>query len=349
MKFINNIFKSQLNKLQFKFGLIHTFIFLLSFATNILIFKQQSIALICALISLKYIIIPDKKINLAPLPKLIYLYINIILFAFLGSLATVNLYFSIALNLLIPFIIINVYVNKANPKGYSFYYMIFTYTQFLNINLKLFIHYLLAALIGLIIGYVFQEMIFSKTYKNKPEETFIAVISDRLKASFDKFKQNLNLELPSTRFSIRLSLATAFSIILWKYLALPKWYWISMSTCYTLIPVYSEISSRVFFRIRSTIIGAVLFMIFYSYTKNLYIIITLSIVAVILILSYIPYNHLSEIYMLSTFVALSLSTFSISSTEALKYRISYVITGSLIALLFNRFILPERGKVEVQE
>lgn len=346
MKSITNILNSQLKKIHLEFGFKHTFIFLLSFAINWYIFKLQTLSLISALITLLYVIIPNKNMKIKPLPKITYIYLNIVLVTFLGCIATTNLFLSLLLNLLVPFIIVCIYTDKTNVNGYLFYYFMFTYMQFLNITLDIFSIYLLSAFIGLIIGYIFQEVIWSNNYKNIDSNIIISkdLFVIKLKSNYLRLKDSLNLDLFIPRFAVRLSIATAFSFVLWKYLNLPKWYWISMSTCFTLVPMCNQIDSRAFFRIRSTIIGSILFLIFSFSTTNLYVLAAFTLLAILLMISYIPYNHISEQYIFATYVTLSFSILSLTSITASTYRISYVLIGSFLAVVFNKLILPNKSK-----
>ncbi len=346
MKFINNIFYSQLKKLHFKFGLKHTLIFLLSFALNSYIFGLQNISLVSALITSFYFAIPNKNIKIRPLPKVTYIYLNIILVTFLGSLATTNLFLSLLLNSLVTFVIVCIFTDETNTSGYSFYYSMFIFMQFLNITLDIFSIHLLSTFIGLILGYIFEEVIWSKNYKNIHSDimVFKEYFITSLKSNYLKLRDSLNLDLFISRFAVRLSIATAFSFVFWKYLNLPKWYWISMSTCYTLVPMCNQINSRAFYRIRSSIIGSIMFLIFSFYTTNLYVVAVFTLLGVVLMLSYLPYKHISESYIFGTYVSLSFSILSLSSITASTYRVLYVLIGSFLAVVFNKLVLPNKSK-----
>jgi len=347
MKFINNTSNLQFNKLNLNFGFRYTFIFILSFALNWCVFRLQNIALLGGIIAIFYFIIPNKNIKFRPLTKITYLYLNIILITFLGSLANTNLFLSLLLNLLVPFAIVCIFSNETNTNGYMFYYSLFIYMQFLGINLVMFNFHLVSTFIGLIIGYVFEEVIWSKNYKNIDSDIigFKEYFATSLKSNYIKLRDGLNLDLLLSRFAVRLSIATAFSFVFWKYLNLPKWYWIPISTCFTLVPICREINSRAFKRIQATIIGAIIFLICSFLIKDTFTFVTLAILSAILMLAYLPHNRQAESFVFSTYMALSFSIISLSSITATTYRVLYVLIGAFIAIVFNKLVLPNNQKV----
>ncbi|MCY6370714.1 FUSC family protein [Clostridium ganghwense] len=342
MNFINEL-NLQFNKLDFNFGFRYTFIFLLSLALNWYLFGIN-ISLLGAIITLLYFAIPNKNIKVKSLSKVTYIYLNIILVTFLGYLATTNLVLSLLLNLLVPFVIVCIFSDETNVNGYSFYYCLFVTMQFIGITLDMFNFHLLSTFIGLIIGYVFNEVIWSDNHKSISSDIIALkehfVIS--LKSNYVKLRDGLNLNLLTSRFAFRLSIATAFSLVFWKYLNLPKWYWISISTCYTLIPIHNQINSRAFKRIQGTIIGVIIFLICSFLVKNMFISVILTVLSVLLTLSYLPHNRLAESYVFSTYLALSFSIISLSSITATSYRVLYVLIGAFIAIVFNKLIFPDK-------
>ena len=344
MSFFPEQVQVQLRKIHFEFGIKHTFIFFLSFMLNQYLFKSTSVSLVSALITLFYLSIPNKNIKVHPILQFFYIYLNITLITFLGSLASLNLFWGLLLNLLVPFIIVCAYNTEANAKGYLFYYVMFIHMQFFSVSLDVFSTHLLSSFIGLAISYVFEEMIWSKGYKEIAFETvaFKDLIITRLKFTYLRFKDALDLDLPIFRFAIRLSVATVISCVLWKYLNLPKWYWISLSTCFTLVPLYDEVHSRAFHRVRSTFFGCILFLISSIFITDPRVSLAFTVFGVLMMLSYIPYKHLSEMYIFTTYIALSLSTSAFPSVTASIYRVSFVVTGTLIALILNHFLLPNK-------
>lgn len=345
MKFINNTLNLQFNKLDFKFGFRYTFIFLLSFALNWYLFGIN-ISLLGSLITSFYFMIPNKNIKVRSLSKVTYIYLNIILVTFLGYLTTTNLVLSLLLNLLVPFVMVCIFSDEINISGHFFYYFLFITMQFIGITLDMFKFHLVSTFIGLIIGYIFNEIILSCNHKSinsdiiELREHFII----SLKSNYIKLRDGINLDLFTSRFAFKLSIATAFSFVFWKYLNLPKWYWISMSTCYTLFPIHNQINSRAFKRIQGTIIGAMLFLICSFLIKNMVISIILVVLSILLMLSYLPHNRLAESYIFSTYMALSFSIISLTSITAASYRILYVFVGTFLAIVFNELVLPNKSE-----
>ncbi|KDR96546.1 Fusaric acid resistance protein-like [Peptoclostridium litorale DSM 5388] len=350
MKFTANIFNLQFNKLSLKFGLRYTFTFLLSLAVNQFLFGLN-VALLSALTTSFYFIAPNKNMKVKPLYKIVYLYFNIVLVIFLGSLANSGLLLSFILNLIVPFAVVCIFNDDTNTSGYMFYYCLFILTQSIGITLDMFCFNALSSFIGLITGYLFEEIIWSASHKNMNTDImcFKECLVGNFKSNNTKLKNGLNLNLHVSRFALRLSIATAFSFVLWKYLNLPKWYWISASTCFTLVPTGNEIHSRAFKRIQGTIIGGLMFLAFSFFVKNTFVSMATIPFSILLMLAYMPHKRLAESYIFSTYLSLSFSIISLSSLTAATYRISYVLTGVLTAVLFNELILPSRSKTLLEQ
>jgi len=345
IKFINNALNLQFNKLDFKFGFKYTFIFLISLVLNWYLFGLN-FALISAIISTFYFAIPKKNIKIRPSSKIIYIYLIIILVTFLGYLATTNLFLSLLFNLLVPFVIVCLFSDEININGYIFYYSLFIDMQLCGITLDMFNLHLISTFIGLIIGYVFEEVILSNNYKSIGlnvmdfKEYFVI----NLKSNYIKLKDGLNLDLLISRFAFRLSIATAFSFVFLKYLNLPKWQWISLSTCFTLVPICNESKIKAFNRIKGTIIGGGIFLMCSFLIKDVFISIVLAVFSILLMFAYLPHQRQAESYIFCTYFALSFSIISLSAITATTYRILYVLIGAFITILFNKFVLPNKSK-----
>ncbi|WFD11289.1 FUSC family protein [Tepidibacter hydrothermalis] len=343
MQFINNKLNLQFDKLDFKFGFRYTFIFLLSLTFNGYLFGLN-FGLLSAIISFLYFTIPNRNIKIRPLSKIAYIYLNIISITFLGYLATTNLFLSLLFNLLVPFVVVCVLTNETNINGYMFYYFLFIFMQILNINLDILNFYLLSIFIALIIGYVFEEVIFSKNHKNIDVDIidFKEYFFISLKSNYTKLRNGLNLDSFISRFAFRLSIATVFSFVFFKYLNLPKWYWISISSCCTLVPICSENNARAFNRIKGTVIGAFIFLISSFLIKDTFTFMILASFSILLTFAYLPHNRQTESFVFSTYVTLSCSIISLSSITATIYRVLYVFIGAFIAILFNKLVLPNK-------
>gem|GEM_PF-2343877 len=352
MKIIYNWLHQEYGKLHLEFGIKQTWIFLLSLSLSYFITGNILVSLIGALVPLLYFLMPNTDIKLKPLPKIIGVYLSIISVAVLGSIATVNVVTSLTLNLIIPFVIVCILTNDNNILGYVFHYIMFTYVQFAEVTPDIFPMYLVSAFIGVVIAYIFNEMIWAGNDK----ETQSVVIDNKkiimvsIKSVCLKIREGISFNSSISKFGIRLSIVTAVSITLWSCLDLPKWYWIAKATCYTLVPIWSLINYRAVDRFKSTAIGCIAFFTFSLIAPNKYIFTIAVLLALVLAFSYIPKKHISEFYSFSAFVSLSLSLTSLPVINLSFYKVTYVLIGVVLAVIMNRLVLPnEVSKISADE
>lgn len=332
----------QSQKLYLEFGIKQTWIFLLSFGLSYFVTGNPAVSLTGALVPLLYFLMPNKDIKLKPLPKILVLYSSIAVVAALGSIATTNVVLSLTLNVIVPFLIACIWIDDSNVLGYAFHYVMFTYVQFTEITLELFPLYLISAFIGVVVAYVFNEVIWSRNERSTWSEAvdYKETIAISMKSAGTKVRESLRFDSSISRFAVRLSIATAVSITLWSCLDLPKWYWIAKATCYTLVPIWSQINHRAADRFKSTAVGCTIFAVFSLLAPYKYAFIIAALMALVLALSYIPKKHMSEFYIFGAFVSLSLSLASFSAITLSVYKVTYVLIGVLLATILNRLILP---------
>jgi len=285
---------------------------------------------------------PNKDIKLKPVLKILVLYSGVLTVAFFGSIATTNAVLSLTLNMIMPFLIACILIDESNVLGYAFHYIVFTYVQFTEITLEIFPLYMISAFIGVGVAYVFQEFVWSSYERDiQPEELdYKEVIAASIKSARIKMRESLRFDSLTSRFAVRLSIATAVSITLWSYMDLPKWYWIAKATCFTLVPIWSQINSRATDRLKSTAVGCVIFSVCSLLAPHKYVFILVALLALVLAISYIPRKQMSEFYVFSTFVSLSLSLASFPAIAVSVYKVAYVLIGVLLAAIMNRLLLP---------
>ena len=128
-----------------------------------------------------------------------------IIISIFASLASLNIYTSIILNLLIPFIIIYLTTSKQKESNYFLYGYEYIMFQSYPISISEIPVRIVAIVVALALGYVYM-----KIYNRKTK------IDDNLVSDFDlvvynikNFKKEFNIKVPRIRFAVR----TAF--ILW--------------------------------------------------------------------------------------------------------------------------------------
>jgi len=340
LKKINNWLHKEFEKLHIGFGIKQTGLFLISCILSYFVTGNPTVSLTGALASLLYFLMPNKDIKLKSAFKLPVLYLGVLTVAFFGSLATTNTVTSLALNMIVPFIIVCMLNDESNVLGYAYHYIIFTYVQFTEITLKIFPLYVIAAFIGMLVAYVFHDFVWSSDERDVQLEAVDdkKVIVESIKTASVKVKESLEFDSLTSRFAVILSVATAVSITLWSYVDLPKWYWIAKATCFTLVPIWSQIKYRAADRLKSTAVGCAIFSACSLLAPHKYVLILATLLALVLAISYIPKKQMSEFYVFSAFVSLSLASFPPITVS--MYKATYVLIGVLLAAIMNWLLLP---------
>ncbi len=315
---------------------------LVSFFLNYFLCKNIIFTIVGILPALFFFASPSHYIELKNLFKIFYVLINILLSFFLGCMANINLVLSIVLNLCIPFILVCFFSDEKRINGFMFYYAMFIGAQFVKLSVKSFGICSLTVFIGFIIPFIFKElyMFMHKNYKIRKTKDFSLFISEKIQFNLVRLKKSLDLKLLSSRFAIRISIATALTIVLWKYLDMPKWNWLTIATCCTLYPIDQNVPSRVLNRIIGSMLGISAFFILVLLTNNHSVFIVTGIIAVLMMMSSMVTGHLFECYLFAAYVTLTFSCLSFNPYTAIFYKFVYTITGALLAFVLNVIIVP---------
>lgn len=346
----HKLLREQLDKLNLKFGIRHTGVFILSIVLSYLVTQNLIISMVGAFVPLLYFLMPKEDVKLQPVHQALMLYLTVALVAFLGAFATVNVISTILLNTIVPFVVVSILYDEKNIYGYAVYYAVFIYVQFMNITLENFHMYLISAFIGVVVAYVSYEFIWNEYGKFNNANTISNknMVLRKIKLIKRKLKNSFNLDNSTARFAIRISIVTALTITFCSMFNLTEMYWLPKATCFTLVPMWSQINARAVKRFRSTVIGCILYFLFTLLMPNRFVYFVVVILALVLALSYLPKKYLAEYYTLSTFVSISL--ISESNIGYLMSKVTYVLIGVFIAVLVNQFVMSKKiAKISVYE
>lgn len=325
--------------LHVKFGAIATLMVLISFFVNYFLFGVN-VALIGAIVSLLYVLIPNNDININPVVKFTYLLFIMSVVVGFGMLAKGPLWLSFIVNLCIPFILVYKFSTIKNMKGYLLYYFLFIMTQIGTGDVKDFPKGMMAIATGLIIGN-FIYKICNKNNKKSERVSLIYYIKDKQKEKKKSKSLILGVDKILVIYGVILSVATAFSFVFWRYLDFEHWYWIGIVTCFTISPVRGETLSKIFIRIYGTLFGVLLFLILSTIITNKIILGVTVLISIFLLLSYLPLQRQVECNTFGTYVALVFATFTLSVSMSISCRVAYTLIGSAVTafiLMFTKYL-----------
>ncbi|WP_052356570.1 FUSC family protein [[Clostridium] dakarense] len=154
-------------------------------------------------------------------------------------------------------------------------------------------------------------------------------------------KRNFNTESLRFSYALKIGLLTAISGFIMDYFKLQDGRWI-MFTVFSLTQTYSEnCLTKSAQRVEATLIGSALFFVLFTIIKDE------SIRGIILILAGYMNSYLTNYkYLIICVTVSSLGSAAISSSPDILvlHRVMYIIIGTIISLLANRYILPYDAK-----
>lgn len=154
-------------------------------------------------------------------------------------------------------------------------------------------------------------------------------------------KRNFNIDSAKVRYAIRLGIVGTLTVFITKWLNLSEGRWMCL-TIFSLIQPYSEFTkSRTKDRIIATIIGgAIVFLSFTIFKSNV------ERSAIILMAGYL--NSFTTTYrgnmILVTVSAVASASLLGGTLSMVLTRIAFVIIGSILTLIANKYILPYKIK-----
>lgn len=157
----------------------------------------------------------------------------------------------------------------------------------------------------------------------------------------EKFnKISLSIESTKMRFAIRLSVVMLISGIIVNLLNpyIPKAYWLSLNAYAMMLPFYEDSTTRIFQRMKGTIIGLIVFYIAFHLLGYTPFSVTIFTVIGILGMFMLKTYYIRGGVMTS--FALFLSAGVIDSYELIFLRMGLVLLAAILVYLANQLILP---------
>ena len=155
------------------------------------------------------------------------------------------------------------------------------------------------------------------------------------------FNYRRDFGLKSLRFSFGLRLAVSISLVAFitQYFDLKEGRWMAYTVFSLIQPYYENCTSKAKDRVQGTIIGVIIVIISFALIKS-----TGGRFAVILLAGYLNpfFTNYRDIAITITVSAVASAALAGGTTKYVLARVAFVLIGTAIALLANRFILPFR-------
>lgn len=158
-------------------------------------------------------------------------------------------------------------------------------------------------------------------------------------------KEVLTFTSIKTRFSLRVSIALTLAIFLGHMISLYKFIWVAITIMSVMQPYYEETLSKGKQRLLGNLLGVsiIVTLLHVTHDPNVAII-------ALLISLYFTYGF-KEYYKLSMFTSIasiSMASLTMGLTEITLSRISFILLGVFIVLIFNKFIFPYNAEVGIK-
>lgn len=242
--------------------------------------------------------------------------------------------------------LIGYYFSYAMTKGLILPYGL-QYLFMLNspVDGHIFVKRIYALIFGAIIIMISQFIVNAK--KNnvfKKENSIIGFNKDEIDSVYKEyalFGKKVKIHTIRASYAIRVGLLTAITSFIALYFKLPEGRWM-IYTIFSLTELYSEnCKIRAWKRLQGTIIGSAVVIVAFMFIKN-----PALRGLIILIAGYLSSfaSDYRDVMILATISAIAPLAITNGSVYIALKRIMYVIIGTILALLANRFILRKSQK-----
>ena len=151
---------------------------------------------------------------------------------------------------------------------------------------------------------------------------------------------NLNFKSVFFKYSLRITIAMLFGLVLGNLIQIEKPYWILLSILVIMRPGYGLTKSRAYSRVIGTIIGGVIGVLILSFIKDIYVLTCLAIIVMIFSYWLMSRDYKIGVTFLTLFIILIFGILNNDPALSLVYRIADTILGSLIALIATNYLWP---------
>jgi Fusaric acid resistance protein-like len=142
------------------------------------------------------------------------------------------------------------------------------------------------------------------------------------------------------RHALRLAVASAIAIAIYKFFRLEHGYWLIITVLVIVKPVFADTRKRAFERVLGSVAGGILAVIIAALVQNIVILDVLLILFSVLAFSHVRSNYGFYVLFLTPFVVLMIDTVIPGNWEIALVRILDTLIGGAIALVVTYLLRP---------
>lgn len=165
--------------------------------------------------------------------------------------------------------------------------------------------------------------------------------------SFKILVENLGLQSPIFRHSLRLAITVLIGYFIGSIFQVQNGYWILLTIIVIMRPNYGLTKQRSKHRIIGTVIGAAIAAIIVMLTQNTIVYGSLAVVSLVLAFSFIQKNYKTSAIFITLNIVFVYALLQPDAFTVIQYRVLDTISGALLALIANFFILPSWESMSV--
>ena len=155
------------------------------------------------------------------------------------------------------------------------------------------------------------------------------------------FYENLTLKSIICRHALRLGIASAIAIALYKIFRIEHGYWLIITVLVIVKPVFADTRKRALERVAGSVVGGIVAVIFAALIQNVIALDALLVLFSILAFSHVRTNYGFYVLFLTPFVVLMLDTVIPGDWEVAFVRILDTLLGGAIALIVSYLLRPK--------
>lgn len=153
-------------------------------------------------------------------------------------------------------------------------------------------------------------------------------------------RENFTFKSPIFKHAARLTIAMLVGFTVGVAFSIQNAYWILLTIVVIMRPGYTLTKERSKHRLYGTLIGAGIAAIVVLITQNTYVYATLSILSLLLALSFIQQNYRTSSVFVTTSIVFIYALINPDAFEVIQFRVIDTLTGAVIAMLSISFLWP---------
>jgi uncharacterized membrane protein YgaE (UPF0421/DUF939 family) len=148
------------------------------------------------------------------------------------------------------------------------------------------------------------------------------------------------------RHALRLSVATAIALAIYKYFRIEHGYWLIITVLVIVKPIFADTRKRALERVLGSVVGGILAVCIAAEIQNLIFMDVLLLLFSILAFSHVRTNYGVYVFFLTPFVILMIDTIVPGDWQIALVRILDTFIGGAIALTVSFLLRPRTAKTE---